>query len=263
MRRGGEKYPGGIAQRAGNAGKMPGYRVEGGDLAGDWRGSSGDCAETRWLITRHGAAPSRAAASPASAGANPSRFMPVSKCSAAGPAPAHSAISARRVQHGPQPGRLEPWRGPRRDPVEHIDDRLARHGAGSLALARAGDEEGLAAGRQQRAHDRLQPKPVGVGLDDGGALSRRAAFGEPPPIMRQRGKVDGERRGFARAKQRVRGRRGRVHRGWSRSHDSSGWEHIRAAARRCPISRAAAGGSVERIFLLPNAGVIMADGEDS
>ena len=166
------------------------------------------------------------------------------------------------VQHGPQPGRLEPWRGPRRDPVEHIDDRLARHGAGPLALARAGDEEGLAAGRQQRAHDRLQPKPVGVGLDDGGALGRRAAFGEPPPIMRQRGKVDGERRGFARAKLRVRGRRGRVHRDGAAHmirQDGSILEQPRGGAQ----FRARRKGSAKRVFLLPKAGAIVADGEDS
>ena len=95
--------------------------------------------------------------------------------------------------------------GLRLQPVEHIDARvgLRQQRAQPLALADLGDEEGAAAGGVERRRDRLDPEAVAVRLDHGGAIARRGAARQQPPIVGERGDVDRQDRrrggGFAHA----------------------------------------------------------------
>ena len=86
----------------------------------------------------------------------------------------------------------------RRCAVEHIDRRIARDFARPLGFAGGGDEKGAATGGKELAHDRLEPEPIGVGLDDRRAFRRRRAFGEQPVVCGERAEVDRQERDLAR-----------------------------------------------------------------
>ena len=113
------------------------------------------------------------AALSASSDSKPSRFMPVSRCSAAAGGfgcvarerrPAlelRGAADRRREAEGGVVGERV---GLRLEPVEHIDARvgLRQQRAQASALADLGDEEDAAAGGVERRRDRLDAEAVAV-----------------------------------------------------------------------------------------------------
>ena len=98
----------------------------------------------------------------------------------------------RAVDDRAQIGILEGSRGMGRQPVEHIDDGIARERPHAAALGDVGHEEGLAAGLGEPGGDRLEAAPIGVGLDHGCALDRHGAAGKHAPIGFDGGEVDGQ-----------------------------------------------------------------------
>ena len=131
--------------------------------------------------------------------------MPVSRCSAAGggfalgPGERRPALELRRAadRRREAEGDIVGERiGVRLQPVQRIDARvgLRQQRPQALALADLGDEEDAAAGGVERRRDRLDAKAVAVGLDHRGAIARRGAARQLPPIVGQRRDVDGQDR---------------------------------------------------------------------
>src|ERR1700716_2107247 len=92
----------------------------------------GVSAQARWLIKRVKpwfSSWTREEIATASSGLRPSRFMPVSTCSAAPAGGGHEGIPfgelGRAVDDGTQIGGREGLRGIRQQAVEHVDDRVA------------------------------------------------------------------------------------------------------------------------------------------
>ena len=76
--------------------------------------------------------------------------------------------------------------------VEHVDRGLWQDQARRDPLAPMGDEENARASRPQRRRSFGEADPVGVGLDDGRAPSRRGAGRKCAPIVGERAKIDRE-----------------------------------------------------------------------
>src|SRR5215813_1041138 len=101
----------------------------------------------------------RSASAAASSAGMPSRFMPVSKWSAA---PPRHPLPVQNASHS-----ASSW-------SEVIAGRIWARAKGA-ALGEMGDEKGPAARGAERVHDRLDPAAIGVDLDDRGALGERGA----------------------------------------------------------------------------------------
>src|SRR5580704_19219858 len=89
---------------------------------------------------------------------------------------------------------------PRREAVEDVDHGVRTFGAKRDAFARHRYEEAVTAGLRQCRTGLDEPRAIGVGLDHGGAGSRRYEASQPSPVRGDRRKIDVEDAARARSR---------------------------------------------------------------
>jgi hypothetical protein len=95
-----------------------------------------------------------------------------------------------RIQHGP---RLDPReRGHRTGEraLEYPDLGIGRQRTQLNGLSQCRHEEPLATLAQQAARDALDSEPIGIGLDDGGAIAGLRTLAQHAEVARQRVEID-------------------------------------------------------------------------
>ena len=112
------------------------------------------------------------------------------------PAPARAAVGrplahlGEAGEHGAQVEAGVVRLGAGQQAVQDVDGGTRLHLAGGAPLVDGGDEEGLAALVGKGAGDGREPQPVGVGLEDAGALRTAGDLVEARPVGTQGAEID-------------------------------------------------------------------------